>query len=355
MHLPRAKLVELSREEEIQMLIVGKTDSFEQDYMAKFEKLATSHGVFVKYERDRAARDIGLHLTKALKSGAKQVTNSLVWFQMKGVMAKTLTKKAFEAEGSVSLTMEVEHLRHWFLDNEPTHLVVYVESVDAFLVMNLQNYVTKTWGHGIMTLNQKTATVKVPTSSTLDDQAFAILLRYAEMAQWVKALNAKQADVDLVHRDFNAIYAVGTAADRDTRCGVLWTKWLSKMRHELRIAERPVGFQGDADDGWKVIHEHWQYGGIDPAGSYPYLELFALVDFEPATSTNWWGEEEFDDDGEIYTLKNGDQVFGPNASNEFCYFVFGARLNKYGRKLCQLPIRFSDLLVHLNQGQHVIK
>src|SRR5436190_121857 len=101
------------------MLVIGKTDSFEQGYMAKFEQLASDHGVFVKYERDRAARDIGLHLTKELKSGQKQVTNSLVWFQMKGVMATTLTKEQFEKAKSVKLSLDVEHLRHWFLDKEP--------------------------------------------------------------------------------------------------------------------------------------------------------------------------------------------------------------------------------------------
>lgn len=315
------------------MLVVGKTDAFEQNYMAKFEQLASRHGVFVKYERDRAARDIGLHLTKDLKSGKKQVTNSLVWFQMKGVMATTLTKQAFEASKGVSLSMDIEHLRHWFLDKEPTHLIVYVESVDQFLVMNLQKYVAETWGHGILTLDQKSATVTVPASSVLDEQAFAILLRYADLAQWAKALNADQADVELISRDCNVIYAVGSAEKHEMECGVLWTKWLSKLRGELCVVERPVGFEGDIDDGWDVIREHWQYGGIDPENSYPYLELFALEDYEPETFTNAWGEEELIDDGETITLENGDKVFGPNAANEYCRFVFGARLNEYGIKL----------------------
>lgn len=315
------------------MLVVGKTDAFEQDYMAKFEQLATQHGVFVKYERDRAARDIGLHLTKDMKSGKKQVTNSLVWFQMKGLMATTLTKDQFESAKSVSLSMDIEHLRHWFLDEEPTHLVVYVESVDQFLVMNLQEYIAETWGRNILTLEQKTATVTVPASSALDEQAFAILLRYADMAQWSRALDADLADVRLINRDYNLIFAAGTAETRLVEIGVLWTKWLSKMRHELKVAERAADFEGDVNDGWDVIHEHWQYGGIDPEDSYPYLELFAIDDYEPDTFTNRWGEEELIDDGEIYVLKNGEEVFGPNAANEYCEFVFGAHLNEYGQKL----------------------
>lgn len=315
------------------MLIVGNTDAFEQDYMAKFEQLATSHGVFVKYERDRAARDIGLHLTKDLKSGQKQVTNSLVWFQMKGVMAKTLSKEQFEKAKGVKLSLDVEHLRHWFLDKEPTHLVVYVESADTFLVMNLQDYVSATWGRDILTLDQKTATVEVPASSLLDKQAFSILLRLADIAQWARALDAAPSDMRVLRRDFDLIHALGTAGDRNAEFGVLWRKWLSKMRHELRVAERPEEFDGDLDDGWHVIHEHWEYGGIDPEGSYPYLDLFALDDYEPETFTNRWGEEELVDDGETITLKNGDEVFGPNAANEYCEFVFGAKLNEYGDKL----------------------
>ncbi|WP_394245297.1 DUF4365 domain-containing protein [Halopseudomonas laoshanensis] len=314
------------------MLVIGKTDAFEQNYMAKFELLAAEHGVFVKYERDRAARDIGLHLTKDTKMG-KKVTNSLVWFQMKGVMTATLTKEQFESDENVSLSMSVEHLRHWFLDEEPTHLVVYVESADQFLVMNLQEYIARTWGREILTLDQKTATVKVPASSALDKQAFAILLRYADIAQWSKALNADHSDAELIHRDCDLIYAAGTAEERSVEIGVLWTKWLSKMRHEVRVAERPADFAGSLDDGWEVIREHWQYGGVELEESYPYFKLYAITDYEPDVFTNRWGEQELLEDGEVITLKNGDEVFGPNAANEFCFFIIGARLNAYGQKL----------------------
>ena len=272
------------------MLVVGKTDAFEQNYMAKFEQLATNHGVFVKYERDRAARDIGLHLTKDMESGKKHVTNSLVWFQMKGVMASTLSKEQFDADKAVRLSLDIEHLRHWYLDKEPTHLVVYVESTDQFLVMNLQEYIAKQWGRDILKLDQKTATVTVPASSVLDEQAFAILLRYADIAQWAKALGAEQTDTRLIHRDYNLIYAIGTTGEREVEYGVLWTKWLSKMRHELRVAKRPANFDGNADDGWNVVHEHWEYGGIDPEESDPDHELFNIDDHEPETLVNGWGE-----------------------------------------------------------------
>ena len=306
------------------MLVVGKTDAFEQGYMARFEQIATDYGVFVKYEKDRAARDIGLHLTKALKSGQRLVTNSLVWFQMKGIMASTMPKDAFDACDTVVLSMEVKHLRHWFLDNEPTHLVVYVESVDQFLVMNLQAYVTATWGRGILTLDKKKAKVKVPKSSTLDEQAFSILLRFSEVAQWVKALGIAQEDALLLHRDHSVIHAVGTAHSRAMECGVRWKKWLSKTRHELSVVQRQVDFEGANDDGWELIRDHWQYGGIDPESGYPYLDLSSLEE-------DMWDDP--DDDAAVYTLRNGSQVYGPNCSYEYCLFMFGAELNAYGKTL----------------------
>ena len=59
------------------MLEIGETDVFEQAYMAKFKNFAAKFGEFVTYERDRAARDIGLHLTKPRRGGKKQVSSTL--------------------------------------------------------------------------------------------------------------------------------------------------------------------------------------------------------------------------------------------------------------------------------------
>jgi len=315
------------------MLTIGKTDAFEHDYMTRFEKLAGRYGIFVKYERDRAARDIGLHLTKEMRSGSKLVTNSLVWFQMKGVMSTTLSKEVFDQNKEVRLSMEVPHLRHWYLDNEPTQLVVYVESANQFLVMNLQKYVRERWGRDIMTLNQATATVTVPDSSVLDEQAFSLLLRHAEIAQWTKALDANRADIELVSRDFELIYSAGVAARDGSELGMRWKRWISKARDELEISLRPADVEGKDGDDWKAIHMHWEFGGIDLEERYPYLELYGLEGSEPKTFTNRWGEAELPDDGETITFHNGDIVFSPNFANEFLEFVFGARLNGDGQRL----------------------
>ncbi|MDO8502760.1 MAG: hypothetical protein Q7S20_13035 [Gemmatimonadaceae bacterium] len=78
-------------------------DAFERRYMAAFEALAAQHGIVVKYQRDRAARDIGLHLTKPDREGAETLTSSLVWFQMKGITAAVLTKETFASSNYVKL------------------------------------------------------------------------------------------------------------------------------------------------------------------------------------------------------------------------------------------------------------
>ena len=329
------------------MLIIGKTDQFEQKYMTKFEQLATDYGFFVKYERDRAARDIGLHLTKDLSSGKKLVINRIVWFQMKGVMKKTLPAEKFEKEHNVSLSLEVEHLRHWFLENEPTHLVVYVEAVDKFLVMNLQSYVAEKWGREILSLEQKTATVQVPASSVLDEQAFAMLLREADIATWTKALGVAREEVEVVHRDYELIQAFATAEERGVEHEFRFWDWISKGRDQLTISERKK-----TQALWNEISGHWETGKINLEEAYPYLDFFSYDNYEPDFFINAWGEQQLDEYGRFITLKSGAKVFGPDCSGEFYEFVFSVQMNDYGRKLyehVQQLIKFNLIEPHKHE------
>jgi len=54
---------------------------FEDEYTDLFVSRFRRHGVTVKYERDRAARDIGIHLTAP---GSLDLSDVRVWFQLKG-------------------------------------------------------------------------------------------------------------------------------------------------------------------------------------------------------------------------------------------------------------------------------
>jgi hypothetical protein len=65
-------------------------DDFEDRYTAKLRELLAGHGVIVQYDRDRAALDLGVHLAKTDDAGAKRLTTTKVWFQLKGVHSTTL-------------------------------------------------------------------------------------------------------------------------------------------------------------------------------------------------------------------------------------------------------------------------
>src|SRR5947209_2265277 len=158
------------------MMKIGETDDFESQYMAKFRAIAAPHGVFVEYQVDRAGRDIGLHFTQRKQSGGKIVLPSLAWFQMKGIMPSTLILKEYNEAEDVSVVLEVAHLRFWYMNVQPTYLVVYVGSADQFLAIDIKEWVRQKYGDKILTLNQKTAKVKVSKKNQLDDHLFHLIM-----------------------------------------------------------------------------------------------------------------------------------------------------------------------------------
>ena len=163
------------------MLQIGSTDAFEREYMQRFRAFAGEFGEFVAYERDRGARDLGLYLTHKLASGKERVSTALCWFQMKGVIAKTMSRPEFEAAKAISVSLEVGHFKYWFLQPSSTYLVLYIQAVDQFLIFDLQDYATKQWGASILTLDQKTVAVSVPVDSLLDRQAFQLILARSDI------------------------------------------------------------------------------------------------------------------------------------------------------------------------------
>lgn len=305
------------------MIVVGETDSFERKYMEKFRTLASKFGEFVNYEHDRGARDIGVHLTHKLSSGKERLSTSLCWFQMKGVMASSLPADALERQKKVSIPLKVNHLRYWYLQPMPTYLVVYVECKDLFLITNIQKYVADNWGKGILKLEQKMATVYAYKESTLDEQAFWLILQKGSLQEWQKALGGEDDQARICSRDYDLIWHFGTASDRGVEHRVVFLDWQSKTRGQLYIQEK----KGNSERDWETLREHWQYmmniSHLDEA--YPYLEFFADMDREDGLS--------WDDDYEympVVTLSNGDDIHGEDASGEYFYYELGARLNSVG-------------------------
>src|SRR5688572_19133137 len=75
--------------------VIGQEDEFEQAYTERFRSLVSPHGIFVKYERDRATLDLGLHLTNA-RGAQRHVSQTRIWFQLRGIHATTLPADVFD-------------------------------------------------------------------------------------------------------------------------------------------------------------------------------------------------------------------------------------------------------------------
>ena len=307
------------------MLVVGKTDSFERNYMEKFRSLATEFGEVVKYEHDRGARDIGIHLTHTLSSGKERLSTALCWFQIKGVMASTLRKSDYEKRQEISVRLKVNHLRYWYLQPVPTYLAVYIECADHFLVTNIQDYITRNWGRDVLTLNQNTASITISRESRLDTQAFHLILTKSDFEEYRKALGTESDDVRLCVRDYDLIWHFGTTAERHVEHRLVFWDWQSKTRGQLFIEER----RADSDNDWLTLREHWQYrmDVSELQDAYPYLEFVADEEREDTLS---WEYEDAEYEAPPITLPNGDVVRGEDAAGEYFYYEMRVRLNEIG-------------------------
>ncbi|MDT0501760.1 MULTISPECIES: DUF4365 domain-containing protein [unclassified Halomonas] len=313
--------------------------------MAKFRNLAANFGEIVQYENDKGARDIGLHLTEKRKSGSERVTAALIWFQMKGVMKETLPQEKYERAEFVRVRLMTAHLKFWFLQPMSTYLVVYVESVDQFLILNLQRYVEDRWGRDILYLEQETAIVEVSKDSPLDEQAFSLLLERSNLDEWKRALDAKDEEVRLCIRDYNLVWHFGTADVRDAEHQIIFWDWQSKTRAQLFIQERLI----EAGSEWVTLREHWQHmSNVDDLQDmYTYLDFFADDECEGELS---WDEGE-DSPFIQLELQNGQAVYGEDCGGEFISYEFGVRLNDLGQRIFeQVQVLERIGLIELKEG-----
>lgn len=248
-------------------LKIGAQDDFENKYMGKFRALAAPYGVFVEYERDRAGRDIGLHLTQSNKAGGgKIVTPALVWFQMKGIMAGTLSLDDYQASEEVALDMEVAHLRFWYLNVQPTYLALYVESADNFFAIDLQKWVIDHFGDEIMRLGQKTVRVKVDKKNKLDDEFFRIVLNRNLIPALRRSLDQEDDEgIGRFLRDSSIVQWLCDCREEELDARLTVVKWMSKMRTEAYFERRVPGGE------WEPFRIHWQYAMGELPLAFPYL------------------------------------------------------------------------------------
>ena len=154
-------------------------DEREQIYTDKFLSLADSHGISIRYTTDRAALDIGLHLTAPLDSRFRDVTEKRIWFQFKGKedSAGGLTKEKFDQISDISQSVTVEHLRQWYRYAEPVYLTVYVQAVDKFFAVDIKKVIDLRWGDSVFKdetfldkdgVAQKSVTIYLPKTSEVN-------------------------------------------------------------------------------------------------------------------------------------------------------------------------------------------
>jgi len=166
--------------------IIGEQDEFEGIYTEKFRGLARPYGEFVQYERDRAAIDIGLHLTQTTTSRYRSLSNTRIWVQLKGVRSSTLKLEDFIEAEYVTLDLKIEHLRFWYASPEAVYLIVYVECADVFLAEDIRDIVDRQWGERIFQTNtfragQEKARVRIPKNVPLSDDVWSRMLSHRSL------------------------------------------------------------------------------------------------------------------------------------------------------------------------------
>jgi len=325
---------------------VGKHDVLERNYMAKFRNLAAKFGEFVEYERDRAARDIGLHLTTPKADGGEIVSPALAWFQLKGIHDTTLSAEQFEAADTVDIRIETRHLRFWYLLPDPTYLVVYVETVDQFFITNIQRYVTDQFGDEILKEERQTILISLDKESPLDDQAFSLILRNSNLDAWRGRLEGDNNYAAIFFRDAGVLKRVATAEERGVEIVFELRKYGSKTRSEVHLFERKIDGSGEDEE----FHEHWHSFMPEPEDVFPYLALAPEQEKDEDDLWEEWDDDEFPEWGPI-ELSSG-KLVEPDGVFELVSYMMKATLNDLGKAWLQtLEVMEAANLIEVNMDE----
>jgi hypothetical protein len=293
---------------------IAKVDDFETNYVNKFRALASPYGIFLEYEKDRAAIDIGIHFTQSKKDGTKIVTPSIGWFQLKGIMASTLSAADFNQLTDIPISIPISHLRFWYYLPYPVYLAVYLEALDQFVVINAQRWIREHFQQKILSAVAQTTTIRIPKANKLGAHVFRIMTEIGQRSPVEKALeDADGARVFL--RDDQIIKRLATAAERNAEMRVTVIKYGSKTRTEVYFEERT-----SAEDEWVTVRSHWHFMMGNLSGAFPYLDFEAFNEdnnigtwqnhhFEPSDQFSWEYEGGLDCD-EVLIMDDGCVIAG---------------------------------------------
>lgn len=155
-------------------------------------------------------------------------------------------------------------------------------------------------------------------------------------------MSADESDVRLCQRDYNIIWAIGSAARRKVKHRFEIFDWQSKTRGEVHIEERA---KGDGADEWKLLRNHWQLGlqATDVEEMYPYLDFVPEEkgedhedNFDEDGYALYQPFGEFEDDRPTFRMKNGQIATGEDFYGEYHRYYILPVLNKLGKSLFSL-------------------
>jgi hypothetical protein len=250
-----------------------------------------------------------------------------VWFQLKGIHATTVSANEFSKQNNISIRLETQHLRLWYVMPEPTFLVVYIEAADIFLVCNIQKYIADNCGDSILTEAKQTIEVTLDTKSILDEQAFYLILRNSNLKAWQKRIHDDESFANVFFRDAELIKRIATATKRKVDIIFTLRKYGSKMRSEIHIAECPRGGGEETE-----VRQHWHFLMPDIEIVFPYVTLSPDKEEDELN----WGDDE-DADWEPIELPSGKLVY-PKGVFEMVDYRMKAKLNRLGKAWYQTLI-----------------
>lgn len=157
-------------------------EEFEDDYVLEFRRRLQGRCLWLTYDRDRGAIDLGIRLKRP---GSSEVSQTRVWFQLKGLHSSTLNAAKFHDKGGYA-DVEVAHLREWYEAPEVVYLAVWVESVREFVAVDVRELVETRWGVDVRwdevgEPGQRSMRVWIPASFLIDKAFLESLGRHASM------------------------------------------------------------------------------------------------------------------------------------------------------------------------------
>lgn len=157
-------------------------EEFEDGYVLKFRTLLHGRGIWLEYHRDRGAIDLGIRLKQG---GSSTISQTRIWFQLKGLHAETHSAAAFADKGAYA-DINIAHLREWYEAPEVVYLVIWVESAGEFVGLDVRDLVQARWGADVRwdevgEPGQTKIRVWIPATNLMEPSFLDNLDRHASM------------------------------------------------------------------------------------------------------------------------------------------------------------------------------